>query len=117
LTTSVALDPITGDIALSGGRASVQEAASPQRIAQKIQTATKLFFGEDRFDSSVGFPWQEEIFLGKIPPKALEARLRTYWLALDGVESVDSVTIDLNKSTRLATIYATFNEGTVEVTI
>lgn len=109
---SVALND-SGDWDLSSGKGRIVDS-----VAQRITTATKLFLGEDRYDSSKGFPWFEEIFKGKIPPAAFAARLKTYWLSLPGVTSVDSIDISIDPKTRLATVSAKFNGGTtVEIVI
>lgn len=105
-----------GDLLISGGKGSLVE--GDQAIAQRIVTRTRLYLGENRYDQEDGFPWLEEIFVGKLPPSALLGRLKQYWLDTDGVESVDNASITVNPKTRRAVVTAIFNGSIpVEVTI
>lgn len=115
MTTTLQLDPTTGDLAVSRGRA-VLTTTDAEQVAQRITTALRFHRGENRYNLDDGFPWLDQVLSRKLPPASLEARLRAYVLAIPGVTSVDSVRVTLNTSTRKASITVTVNGSTtVEV--
>lgn len=111
MATTFALDPLTGDLARTGGRCSL--ISDGEQVAQRIATALRLHRGEDRYDVDNGFPWLEEVLGAKVPPQAVEARLRAYCLTVPGVTSVDSVTLTRDKAKRTGEILIRFNGESV----
>lgn len=106
------LDPLTGDLAISAGKGSL--VASDAQIAQRITTALRLYRGEHRYNLDDGFPWLEEIFARKVPPRAVEERIRAYVRKVPGVTSVDLVTVAYDNRLRKASISIRVN-GTIPV--
>jgi len=112
MTSTLKLDPLTGDLAIASGKGTL--ATSDAQIAQRVATALRLYRGENRYNTGDGFPWLEEIFAKKIPPRALEERLRAYVRKVPGVTSVDSVAVVFDGRLRKASISIKVN-GTIPV--
>ena len=115
MTTTFRLDPLTGDLAREGGRAST--ASEAEELAQRITTSLRLHRGEDRYDQDNGFPWTEEVFSKRVPPRAIQERIRAYVAKVPGVVTVDTVSIQINATSRLMSVFLSVNRGTVQVQV
>lgn len=84
----LALDPATGDLAISGGRLRLTEPGA-ESVAQKLRVRLRLFRGEWFMDTSVGVPYYTDV-LGRHPLSAVEALLRQAIVTCPGVLGLDS---------------------------
>lgn len=97
---TLALDPQTGDIRLSGGRPVIVSGADA--VTQRLRCRLKLWRAEWLLDANVGFPWLD-IFARKGTERLLEVLLRRAITECPGVRSLDRFALAVNASTRVAT--------------
>ena len=97
----LALDPATGDLAISGGRLRLTELGA-ESVAQKLRVRLRLFRGEWFMDTSVGVPYYTDV-LGRHPLSAVEALLRQAIVTCPGVKTLESFTFAVNPD-RTATL-------------
>jgi len=96
------LDPVTGDLpdlAVDGLLFSTNSAS----IAQGVYTRLSLVKGEWFADLSAGFPHYEILGRKDIVAKA-RAAYRSTILGSPGIVSLDSLILDMNKTTRILTV-------------
>lgn len=90
----LALDPATGDLAISGGRIRLT-APGAESVSQKLRVRLRLFKGEWHLDASVGVPYYTDV-LGRHPLSAVEALLRRAIVTCPGVKALESFVLTLN---------------------
>lgn len=73
-------------------------------IVQAITIRLKWFLGEWKMNTTYGVPYYNEIFVKNPSTALLESRIRKEILTVEEVESVDSVKVSIDKTTRKATI-------------
>lgn len=73
-------------------------------VMQAIKIRLKWFEGEWRMNTDYGMPYFDEVFINNPSVALLESRIRTEILTVEEVESVDSVSVSIDKATRKATI-------------
>lgn len=73
-------------------------------VLQAIKIRLKWFLGEWRINTEYGMPYFDEVFVKNPSTALLEDRVRTEILTVEGVESVESISIKINKTTREAAI-------------
>lgn len=73
-------------------------------ILQAIKIRLKWFLGEWRINTTYGMPYFDEVFIKNPSVALLEDRVRTEILSVDGVQSIDSISISIDKPTRICTI-------------
>lgn len=85
-------------------------------VAQAIIIRLKWFLGEWRINKTYGVPYYDEVFVKNPSTALLEDRLRTEILTVEGVASVDNVSVSIDKITRVAKIKfsATSKDGATE---
>ncbi len=106
---SLALDPTTGDLLLTGGCLTLVEGA--EAVAQRIAGRLSLWAGEWFADTALGVPYRT--FLGaKGAEKVAEARLRQAIATCPGVVALESFAFVFDGTTRSARI--TLRARTVE---
>lgn len=113
MTTDLKLSS-THDLLLKDGKLLLTEGASQR--AQQIKIALLTFFGEWEFDTSIGIPYLEQILV-KTPNKfRVEAILRKKILAVQGVRSITSFSLDIDRINRSLSVHfaAETAEGKVE---
>ena len=98
---SLALDPVTGDLAVSGGRLSLVSGADA--VAQRLRGRLGLWRGEWVLDRSVGVPYLGRV-LGKIPESNAAALLREVVSTCPGVASVEAFDLRVDGPTRAASL-------------
>lgn len=88
-------------------------------IKQRITIYLQFFLSEWFLDVSKGVPYTQIIFeAGKNDLQTVYAILRREVINIDGVETINSLTIDLNGDSRKLTVNLEVNGGiAVEVTI
>jgi len=102
---SLALDPITGDFALSGvsGAARLTVVSGADAVAQRIRGRVRLWLGEWFLDTSIGVPYLT--MLGrKGAERYVEATLRRVIASCPGVAALESFALTLDAPTRSASI-------------
>lgn len=102
---SLALDPITGDLALSGagGAARLTLVSGADAVAQRIRGRVRLWLGEWFLDTSVGVPYLT--MLGrKGGERYVEATLRRVIASSPGVAALESFTLTFDAPSRSASI-------------
>lgn len=73
-------------------------------VLQAIKIRLKWFLGEWRLNTEYGMPYFDEVFVKNPSTSLLEDRLRSEILDVEGVQSVDSIKINIDKSTRVSEI-------------
>lgn len=104
----------THDLLLKDGKLLLTEGASQR--AQQIKIALLTFFGEWEFDTSIGIPYLEQILV-KTPNKfGVEAILRKKILAVQGVRSITSFSLDIDRINRSLSVHflAETDDGKVD---
>lgn len=97
---TLALDPQTGEIRLSGGRPVIISGADA--VTQRLRCRLKLWRAEWLLDRNVGFPWMS-VFGEKGTERLLEVLLRRAITECPGVKSLDRFTLTVDPRTRVAT--------------
>ena len=113
MTTDLKLSS-THDLLLKDGKLLLTEGASQR--AQQIKIALLTFFGEWEFDTSIGIPYLEQILV-KTPNKfRVEAILRKKILAVQGVRSITSFSLDIDRINRSLSVHfsAETDDGKVD---
>lgn len=98
---SLALDPVTGDLLLAGGRLTLVEGAVA--VAQRLRGRLSLWAGEWFADTAVGIPFLS--FLGQKGGQTLaESTLRRAILTCPGVASLEAFAMTLDSPARAARV-------------
>ena len=98
---SLALDLVTGDLAVSAGRLTIVEGADAVR--QRLQMRLRFWQGEWFADTAVGVPYLG--FLGVKGAEAFaESTLRAAITTCPGVLALERFTFSVNGATRRATV-------------
>jgi len=101
--TDLALDPRTRDLAfsrLSNGKLALRPIRGADEVGQRIGIHLRTWIGEWFLDSTHGVPYLESV-LGHNRRKVLvEAVLRSHILSVDGVDGINSFTLDLDRANR-----------------
>lgn len=98
---TLALDPATGDLAITGGRPAI--VSGSDAVAQRLRMRLRLWQGEWSLDTAVGFPWQR-VFGLKNVERLTETLLRQAITSCPGVKSLDRFTFTANTRTRAASL-------------
>lgn len=98
---TLALDPSTGDLALSAGRLTLVSGADA--VAQRLRVRLKLWRGEWILDRGVGFPWQR-VLGEKDTARLAESLLREAIVTCPGVRSLDRFAFTVDPTTRRASL-------------
>ena len=98
---SLALDPLTGDLALAGGRLSLVEGV--EAVAQRLRGRLSLWAGEWFADTSLGVPYLAVLGV-KGAVSLAEATLRRAVVTCPGVATLDSFALVFDPKTRGATV-------------
>lgn len=69
-------------------------------VLQAIKIKLRWFLGEWRINTTYGMPYYDEVFIKNPSLALLEDRIRTEILSVDGVQSIESVDISVDKATR-----------------
>ena len=108
----LALDS-SGDLVITSGDFVLIQGTDA--IVQECGTALRLWAGEYPFDTELGMPWGDLLNVKGITDAQIASAVRTVLQNVDGVVSVDNVTIQRNTTARTATVDATVraDEGIV----
>ncbi len=82
---------VNGDMSLTKGQNAIEQA---------IDLRINLFLGEYFPDTTEGTPWYEQIFIKPVSTAIVNTIIRNRILGVPGVITVNTVTADLNRSTR-----------------
>jgi len=97
----LALDPLTGDLRVTGGELSVL--TGKEALAQRIAVRLRTFLGEWIFDITIGTPWFQNILGTRRREGLIQTLVRARVQNTPGVERVVTMTVSLNKQ-RVASI-------------
>lgn len=98
-----AIDQTTNDLVRTDG--AMSRVTDGEEIKQHVALRLKLYIGECPLDTSLGMEYFAGGFLDKGTPDSVrEAEFTEAILGTPGIVSVEDVTIDLDKSTRVLTV-------------
>lgn len=112
-----AIDETTGDLLRVGGKfVRVKDAAY---LAQKVRSVLRFFLGEWFLDlENVGLPYFQEFFVKSPKLALLRSRLQTAILSVQGIVSVDEITLKLGSDRKLRVDFkATADLGQLQDTV
>ena len=69
------------------GNGNLAVATGPQAVAQDVASAISTFLGEVYYDTTLGLPWQSEVFGEQFSPSLVSALLVQAALSVPGVVS------------------------------
>nr|DAH90085.1 MAG TPA: hypothetical protein [Caudoviricetes sp.] len=97
---TLSLDADTWDLSV-GADGSLKTVKSDSAILQNVANECRCFTNDLYFDRDRGIPWFDDQLGQKLRPTLTRANLRAAALSVDGVESVESITLTyLGKSDR-----------------
>lgn len=73
-------------------------------VLQAIKIRLKWFLAEWRINTNYGMPYYDEVFIKNPSTALIEDRIRTEILSIDGVQTVESISVVIDKTTRVANI-------------
>lgn len=91
----------SGDIRLN----EYDDAILTDSIVQAVNLHLKWFAGEWPFDGSKGFDWFGNVFVKNPDTNVIARSVRNEIKKVDGVTSVESVDVKIDRKNRLATIF------------
>lgn len=89
---------IPGDAMLTDDGTSIVLATGPERVKQRLKVAAQTFLGSYKYNQDIGLPWLDWFEQGVRVP--YEAELRKFFLSHKEVDSVTSLTVSVNRTTR-----------------
>jgi hypothetical protein len=99
MITELALNPVTGDLAVPPRWIRGAEA-----VAQRIRVRFKWFLGEWFLDTRQGVPYYRDILIKNADPILITFIFRRVLLSTPGVKSVSSFHATLDKTSRVLTV-------------
>lgn len=100
--SDLALDPATGDLALTGGAASLVEGDAA--IAQLWAHHLTLFRGEWFLDQDLGIDYQNDVLEKGVRPNVLRAIFTAATLEVPGIAQVRDLRLALDRKTRILSV-------------
>lgn len=73
-------------------------------VLQAIKIRLKWFLAEWRINTNYGMPYYDKVFVKNPSTALIEDRIRTEILSVDGVQTIESISVVIDKTTRVATI-------------
>jgi hypothetical protein len=112
----LALDPITGDLLVTGLDLEIIQGAAAVR--QNIAIKLKLWTGEWFLDTEFGTPYLTDILGKQISISAAVAALKQSILAVNDVNAITDFTYNFSRQTRVMSVAftASTNFGLIPVT-
>jgi hypothetical protein len=101
-TRDLALDPVSGDLALSNNDLGL--VGEGEAITQAIRLALGLFLGEWFLDQGAGIPYFERVFVKAPDLLSVRETFRNALLAVVGVREVVELSVLPNLATRATTV-------------
>lgn len=95
LYSTVALDPVTGDVAVP-----IRILKGPLAVAQRVRCRFLFFLGEWFLDTRLGVPWYQRILIKGADLTSIEAIFRNVLRMTPGVASVKSMSSSLDTQLR-----------------
>lgn len=102
------------DLDLTAGAAILIDGAS--RVRQGIGIALRLWRGEYFLDSDAGVPYLTDILVKNPNRSSIEAVLRAAIREVEGVDSIDSLTVTIDREARTLAVAFTVTTGEAVVT-
>ena len=72
-----------------------------EQIAQQIKCRLQFWLGEWFLDNRKGLPYLDDVIIKKYSLQQIRAIFKAQIIAIEGVEKVNSLTLDLNRKTRI----------------
>lgn len=98
--SAIALDPVFGDFAFSGGNMQMVASNSVAEAAQELNARLNFAQGEWFMDTRQGFPYRAAVLVKNPNLATLSNLYRTVFLQTPGIASVESFTINFSGATR-----------------
>lgn len=112
------LDMNSHDIDISTGTMQLLASDEMQVVAQRVKIALQIRVGEYFRNVNIGIPYFNEFFLFKNNKAYVDQYLIGYIEQIDGVDSVDNFTSDLNEQRKLnITVDIKTKVGTTTLTL
>lgn len=102
--SDLAIDPLTGDLALEAGKARLVYGA--EAVAQAWQTRLTLFKGECVLDRNLGIDYQNDILEKGARQSVMRAIFADVTRRTSGVRDVRDLRFSLNRASRVLTVLA-----------
>lgn len=112
--SDIALDPVTGDIALTAGAARLVTGAAA--VAQRWEAQITMFLGEWFLDRSLGIDYQNDVFEKPFRPTVVRALLANETRAVPGIRDVKDLRLALDARARVLRVVAkvVFDDGSTD---
>lgn len=111
----LALDPVTGDLALSAGKAALTSGGDA--VAQRLRLRLALWRGEYVLDQGVGIPYVDLLGRKGGAPALLESYLRQAAASCPGVDALEAFTLALGSDRRAVVSLRAHARGGEPVTL
>lgn len=98
--------PVRGDVALTDDGRDLQLISGAAKVAQSIRMRAGIFKGSWRYDRQVGVPYFQDILVSGANVELVRRRFHELISQTDGVLSIQSLTVEFDRST--ATINVAF---------
>jgi hypothetical protein len=87
-----------------------------EEISQKVSISLQLVLGEWFLNTAEGVPYYEQIFVKNPSPGKITSIFRRAILAVPGMLSVQTITVDFNRSTRAVSVsfFGQATEGVID---
>lgn len=96
-------NPVVGDLRIRGTRIA-KIATFGDAVAQQVRVHVRTLLGEWFLDRRMGVPYLQELFVKGVTERTVRAIMRRKILEVDGVARVLSLTVSVDRTTRLSTI-------------
>lgn len=78
--------------------------SNAEQIAQQIKCRLQFWLGEWFLDNRKGVPYLDDVIIKKYSLPQIRAIFRTQISAIEGVNSINSLTLEINRQTREMTV-------------
>ena len=111
----LALDNLVDDLRITTGGVFTL-VTNTDEIVQRVKIHLRWFLGEWFLDTSAGVPWMQQI-LGQKNVSNATMLIRAQIVGIDGVDSINSLNVRFDTSSRELSIYAVLSIGGQSIAI
>ena len=90
---------IPGDLKLTPDRRSIMFTTGPRRVQQRMRAGIHTLLGSYKYNLNARIPWLQ--WLDKRQRIPIESELRKFFLSFPEVQSVDSLSLTVDRKTRM----------------
>jgi hypothetical protein len=101
--SAIAIDPLFGDFAFSGGNMQMVASNSIAECAQELNARLNFAQGEWFMDTQQGFPYRSAVLVKNPDMNVIATLYRSMFIATPGVDSVTSFAISFAGASRVLT--------------